>query len=187
MIFIFAIIADLQCSVNFLLYSNLTQLHIHVYILFSHIIMLYHKWLDRVPNATQQDLIAYPFQRQQFSSINPKFPIHPTPSPSPKKPNWNWFLCLLCITELPLPTSILHVHGFLSCGKVHLCLILDPRYKWYHMVFGFLFMTYFTLYESLVLSMLLQMALFRSFLWLSSIPLCIYTPSSQSNHLSMEI
>ena len=43
MIFIFSIIAGLQCSVNFLLYSKVTQLHIHAYILFSHIIMLHHK------------------------------------------------------------------------------------------------------------------------------------------------
>ena len=38
-----------------------TQLHTHVYILFSHIIMLHHKWLDIVLSATQQDLIANPF------------------------------------------------------------------------------------------------------------------------------
>ena len=38
-----------------------TQLHIHVHILFSHIIMLHHKWLDIVPRATQQDLIANVF------------------------------------------------------------------------------------------------------------------------------
>ena len=63
-IFFFSIIAGLQCSINFLLYSMVTQLHIHVYFLFSHIIMLHHKWLDIVPSATQQDLIAYPFQRQ---------------------------------------------------------------------------------------------------------------------------
>ena len=44
MIFIFSIIADLQCSVNFLLHSKVTQSHIHVHILFSHIIMLHHKW-----------------------------------------------------------------------------------------------------------------------------------------------
>ena len=62
MIFIFSIIAGLQCSVNFLLYSKVTQSHIHEYILFSHIIMFHHKWLDIVPSATQQDLIAYPFQ-----------------------------------------------------------------------------------------------------------------------------
>ena len=42
MIFIFSIIAGLQCSVNFLPYSKLTQSHTHVYI-FSHIIMLHHK------------------------------------------------------------------------------------------------------------------------------------------------
>ena len=64
MIFVFSIIAGLQCSDNFLLYSILTQLHILVYILFSHIIMLHHKGLDIVPSATQQDLIANPFQSQ---------------------------------------------------------------------------------------------------------------------------
>ena len=67
----------------FLLCSMVPQLHIHVYILFSRIIMLCHKWLDIVPSAIQQDLIANLFQRQQFLSINPKLPIHPTPSPSP--------------------------------------------------------------------------------------------------------
>jgi len=43
MIFIFSIIVDLQCSVTFLLYSKVTQSHIHVYILFSHLIRLHHK------------------------------------------------------------------------------------------------------------------------------------------------
>ena len=51
----FSIIAGLQCSVNFLLYSKVTQSHIHVYIPFSHIIMLHHKWLDIVHSAIQQD------------------------------------------------------------------------------------------------------------------------------------
>ena len=65
MVFIFFyIIAGLQCSINFLLYRKVTQLHIHIYTLFSHIIMLHHKWLDIVFSATQQDLIAYPFQMQ---------------------------------------------------------------------------------------------------------------------------
>lgn len=48
----------------FLLYSMVTQLHIHVHILLSHIIMFHHKWLDIVPSATQQGLIVNPFQRQ---------------------------------------------------------------------------------------------------------------------------
>ena len=39
----FFMLTVLQCSVNFLLYSKVTQSHIHVYILFSHIIMLHHK------------------------------------------------------------------------------------------------------------------------------------------------
>jgi len=37
----------------FLLYSTVTQLHIYVYILFSHLIMLHHKSLDIVLNAAQ--------------------------------------------------------------------------------------------------------------------------------------
>ena len=41
-----------------------TQLYIYVYILFSPIVMLHHKWLDIVLSATQQDLIANPFQKQ---------------------------------------------------------------------------------------------------------------------------
>lgn len=42
MIFIF-ILAGLQCSVNFLVHSKVTQSHIHVYIHFSHIIMFHYK------------------------------------------------------------------------------------------------------------------------------------------------
>ena len=64
MILIFSTIGGLQCSVNFLLYSKVTQLYIQVYILFSHIIMLHHKWLHIVPRATEEDVIANPFQRQ---------------------------------------------------------------------------------------------------------------------------
>lgn len=39
MIFIFSTIADLQGSVKFLLYGEVTQLHIHVNVLFSYIIL----------------------------------------------------------------------------------------------------------------------------------------------------
>ena len=66
-----------------------TQLHMHVHILFLHIIMLHHKWLGIVPSATQQDLIANSFQRQEFVSINPKLPNHPTPFPFPEKKKIN--------------------------------------------------------------------------------------------------
>ena len=45
--------------------------------------MFHHQWLDIVPCAIQQDLIAYPLQMQEFASINPIFPVHPIPSPFP--------------------------------------------------------------------------------------------------------
>ena len=59
----------------FLLYSMGTQLDIHVYIIFSPIVMLHCKYLDIVLSATQQDLIVSPFQKQKFASINLKLPI----------------------------------------------------------------------------------------------------------------
>ena len=36
-----------------------------------------------LPSAMQQNLIAYALQMQEFASINPRFPVHPTPSLSP--------------------------------------------------------------------------------------------------------
>ena len=49
--------------------------HIYTYVLFLTLssITLHHKWLDRVPSAIQQDLIAYPFQMQWFASLSPRF------------------------------------------------------------------------------------------------------------------
>ena len=46
------------------LYSMGTQLHIHVYIISSPIVVLRFKYLDIVLSATQQDLIVNPFQEQ---------------------------------------------------------------------------------------------------------------------------
>ena len=58
-----------------------TQLHTHVYIIFSPIVMLSCMYLDIVLSDTQQDLIVNPSQKQQFAFINSKLPIPPTPSP----------------------------------------------------------------------------------------------------------
>ena len=41
----------LHTTFFFLLYSMVSRLHIHVYMLFSHIIMLHPKWRDIVPRA----------------------------------------------------------------------------------------------------------------------------------------
>ena len=127
--FLFSIIVGLQCSVNFPLYSKVTQSHIHIYILFLTLssIMLHRKWLDIVPSAIQPDLTAYQFQRQQFASINPGFPVHLTPS------------------STSLATTSLFSNPWVSflwkCSS-------DSRCKWNHMVFIFLFLTYFTQDES---------------------------------------
>ena len=48
---------------------------------FSHIILPHLKGLDIVPSAIQQDLIAYPFQRQESASINPESQSIPLPPP----------------------------------------------------------------------------------------------------------
>ena len=83
--FNFSVRACLQCSVNFLLYSKVIQSHIYLYILFltSSSFMLHHRGLDIVSGATQQDLIAYSLQRQEFATMNPRLPVYPTPFPSP--------------------------------------------------------------------------------------------------------
>ena len=48
----------------FPLYSMVTKLRIHVRTGFHHIVVWQCKYLDRILNATQQDLIVHPFQDQ---------------------------------------------------------------------------------------------------------------------------
>ena len=68
MIFIFSIIVGLQCSINFLLYSKVTQLHTHTYLLFLTLssIMLHHSWLDIVPMWSDFLSFNYSFQITGF-------------------------------------------------------------------------------------------------------------------------
>ena len=57
--------------------------------------------------------------------------------------------------------------------------IRDSSCKWYHVVFDFLFLTYFTQHKSLYFHpWCCKWHYFTLFLWLNSIPLCIYTTSS---------
>ena len=87
------IIVDLQCSVNFCYMAKwpsyiyvciyvyiYIHTHLYVYILLLTVfsIVSHQKWLDIVPCAMQQDLIAYQFQIQ-VSSTNPKLSVHPPP------------------------------------------------------------------------------------------------------------
>ena len=166
MIFIFSIIAGLQCSVNFLLSSKVTQLHVHVYILFPHVTMFHHKWLDIVPSAIQQDLIAIHSKGNSLHLLTPNSQSIPLPPP------WQSQVCSPCPW-----VSLLQKGSFVPCLRFQkemisygICLSLSDLLH--------------SGWESLVPSMLLPMALFGSFLWLSSIALCIckytyryYTPS----------
>ena len=72
---------------QFLLCSKETQLYKYTYIytlFFSYYLpSCSSQVIGWLPCDIQQDLIALPFQMQQFASINPKLSVHPTPSPSP--------------------------------------------------------------------------------------------------------
>ena len=71
------------CSVNFCSTAKWCN-HTYRYVLCLRLssIMLHRKWLNIVPCAIQQGLIAYPLHTLSFASTNPKLPVHPTPSPS---------------------------------------------------------------------------------------------------------
>ena len=57
-------------------------------------IIVYHRTLNIVPCAMQEDLVIYPFYIQQFASANPKFPVHPSPTnPAPRQPQSDFYVC----------------------------------------------------------------------------------------------
>ena len=95
--------------------------------------------------------------------------------------------------SLPFPFGN---HSLYLCLWIYFCFInkfifsgvalLRCRIKGYHIVFVFFCLTYLVR-SSLGTSMLLQMTWFYSFLWLSNIPLCIYTTRSLYSYLLMDI
>ena len=131
--------------------------------------MLHQKWLDVVPCATKQDLIAYLLQIQQFDSINPRLPVPPTPSP-----------CPLATTSLfSKPMSLFSVEMFI-------CAVY-----WIPDISGIIRYLSFSLWltsPSMRVSGSIHVAaLFCSFLWMSSIQLGLHATSSYSIHLSMDM
>ena len=61
-------------------------IYIYTYIyIYTHICSFSHIILHHVPSQVARyspcanSLIAYPLQRQELASINPKFPVHPSP------------------------------------------------------------------------------------------------------------
>ena len=127
---------------QFLLYSKVTQSCTLSYIIFHDVPLQVIRYI--VPCAIQQDLIARPLQMQEFLSTNPRLPIHPNPFPSP-------------LNKLK---SVLHVHDlfcFVDRSFVPYFRLLMCDITWC------LSFSDFTKYESLVPSMVLQMALFCPF------------------------
>ena len=99
---------------------------------------------------------------QQFILVGPKLPVHPSPTPF-----------TLEITSL----SFMSVSLFLFHRQADLCHMLDSTYKWYHIVFVFLFLTYFTQYDNLSCINVAANGIILSFFMAVqySIWLCVYT------------
>ena len=112
MIFIFSMRADLQCSVHFLLYSKVTQSHIHVYILFL-----------TLSCSITSDQIQFPVLYSRIS-----LSIHSFVQPSIYTPTYFFFILMIFIFSLiaGLQCSVsfllhsrvtqphIHIHSFFS-------------------------------------------------------------------------
>ena len=126
----------------------------------------------------QQVPISYLFYTHQCIHVNPNLPIHPiTTTPTPR------FTPLVSIRFFSTSVSL-----FLPCKLVHLY-----HFSRFH-IYALIYDTCFSLsdllhsvWQSLDPSTSLQMTQFRSFLWLSNIPLYICTTSSLSIRLSVVI
>ena len=104
-----------------------THTHTHILFLILVSIILYPKRWDIVPCGRTSLLIHSKCNSLHLPTPNSPPTILPPPS-------------LLATTSL-FSTS---VSLFLFCRYIHLCYILDSTYKWYHVVFVFLFLTYLT-------------------------------------------
>ena len=88
MIFIFSVIVGLHCSVNFLLYSKVTQSHIHVYILFVQYPPLCSITSDKIQFPVQYSrisLIIHP-KCNNLHLLTPDSQSIPLPFPPPWQP-----------------------------------------------------------------------------------------------------
>ena len=129
---------------QFLLYSKVTQLHIYIHSL-SHI--LFHHIPSQV---TRHSSLCCTAGFHCLSTPNAIICIYQPVTPSPSH-------------YLPAPPwqSLFSMSLFLFCRWVHLCHILDSRYKWY-MVFVFLWMSSLSIKISSSIHVA-AMALFCSF------------------------
>ena len=128
------LIVALQRCVSFLLYSKVNQSYVYIYPLFfgfpSH--LGYYRTPSRVPCATQKVLITVICftHGSVYMSIPASWFIPPP------------FLLLVTISLFSTSVSLL-----LPC--IISTVFLDSTCKWYYMIYFFLFLTSFTLYDNL--------------------------------------
>ena len=79
---------EVQLIYNVVLITAIQQSDsvIHIYTVFFKIffsIMVYHRILNIVPCAIQQDLVVYPFYIYKLTSADSNLPLHSSPNPRP--------------------------------------------------------------------------------------------------------
>ena len=99
------------------------------------------------------------------------------------------YTCLLIHRLLSIHVFVLYVCVSISALQISSSIPFSPRSHRcaLYTIFVLLVLTYFTLYESLGAPMSLRMAKFHSFQWPSNVPLSIYTASSLSAPLLMDV
>ena len=122
MIFIFSIIVGIQCSINFLLYSKVTQSHMHLYILFL-----------TLSCSTTSDQIQFPLlynrisllihsKCNSFHLLTPDSESIPLPPPPPWQPqififfHYSWFTVFCQFSSVQHGDPVIHtcIHSFIS-------------------------------------------------------------------------
>ena len=140
-----------RCRVfcQLLLLSNVAQsyMYTHIFFLTSSSIVFHQKWLDVIPCTVQQGLIAGPLWMQESASLDPRLWVHPTASAS----LWHPQVCSssACVS-------------FLWEGSFVPCIRFQIEVTSYGIRLSLSDVLH-SGWESLVPSLLLQVALFCSF------------------------
>ena len=111
--------------------SAVEQSYSVIYILFH---ILFHYGLSQDIEYSSLCYTVGPCCLSILYIANPKLPIHPPPT----------------LPHFRAATSMffMSVNLFLFHWPISLCCILDSTGKWFHMLFDFLFMTYFAQYDN---------------------------------------
>ena len=127
---------------QFLLFSKVNQLQVYIHPL-SFVFPFHlghHRALSSIPWAIQQVPISYLFytQYQQCIHVNPNLPIHP-PTPSPAfLSGAHTFVLYICLS-------------FCFANKFICTISLHSTHMRHYTILVFLFLTYFILYDSLLI------------------------------------